>query len=95
MGKISLCCETPSEILPSRAKGLSFNWVVLTFFLGTSIWEEVLEVSSILCTVLKSTFFAVVVTPLSDAEGPTVLGGPAVEVISDGGPNGRYLCLEE
>ena len=59
-----------------------------------SICDEVLKVSSISGIISKSTFFAVVVTPFSDAEGPIVLGGPVVETISDGGPNGRYLCLE-
>ena len=55
--------------------------------------DEVLEVSSLSGFISKSTFFVVVVTPFSDAEGPIVLGGPVVEAISDGGPNGRYLCL--
>ena len=31
------------------------------------------------------------VVPILEAEGPTVLGGPAVEVTSDAGPRGSNL----
>ena len=92
--KVSLCWDAHSEVLPSSSMGLSSNWVVLMFFLGTSDYEEVLEVSSISCIILKSTFFAEVVTPFSEAEGLTVLDGPAVEVTSDVGPNGSNLGQE-
>ena len=34
------------------------------------------------------------VVPISEAEGPTVLGGPAVEVTSDAGPRGSNLGQE-
>ena len=44
--------------------------------------------------ILKSTFFAGVVAPFSEAEGLTVLGGPAVEVTSDAGPRGSNLGQE-
>ena len=63
-------------------------------FLGTSDCEEVLEVSSISRVILKSTFFAEVVAPFSEAEGPTGLGGQAVEVTSHAGPNGSNLGRE-
>ena len=56
--------------------------------------EEVLEVSSVSHVILKSAFFAGVVTPFSEAEGPTVLGGPTVEVASDAGPNGSNVGQE-
>ena len=36
-------------------------------------------------------FFWGMVVLLIDAEGPTVLGGPAVDVTSDGGPMGSNL----
>ena len=87
--KVSLCCDAHSEVLPPRSPiGLSSNWVVLIFFLGTSNCEEVLDVPSVSRVILKSAFFTGVVAPFSEAEGPTVLGSPAVEVTSDAGPNG-------
>ena len=55
---------------------------VLISFLGMSDCDEVLEVSPVSRVILKSTLFAEVVTPFSEAEGPTVLGSPAVEVTS-------------
>ena len=59
-----------------------------------SICDEVLEVSPVSQVILKSTFFAGMVVPISEAEGSTVLGGPAVEVTSDAGPRGRNLGQE-
>ena len=40
---------------------------------------------------LKSTFFRSRAVSLIDAEGPTILGGSAVDVTSDGGPIGSNL----
>ena len=74
--------------------GLSSNWAVLISFLGTSNCDEVLEVSPVSRVILKSTFFAGVVAQFSEAEGPTVLGGPAIEVTSDAGPRGSNLGRE-
>ena len=56
--------------------------------------DEVLEVSPASWVILKSTFFAGIVVPISEAEGPTVLGGPAIEVTSDAGPRGSNLGRE-
>ena len=74
--------------------GLSSSRVVLTSFLGMSDCEEVLEVSSISHVILNSTFFTEVVAPFSEAEGQTVLGGPAVEVTFDAGSNRSNLGRE-
>ena len=73
---------------------LSSNQAALTSFLSTSDCDDVLEVSPVSRVILKSTFFAGIVVPVSEAEGPTVLGGPTVEVTSDAGPSGSNLGQE-
>ena len=55
--------------------------------------DEVLEVSPVSRVILKSAFFTGIVVPILETEGPTVLGGPAVEVTSDAGPRGSNLEL--
>ena len=70
---------------------LSSSQAVLVSLLGTSDCDEVLEVSPISRVILKATFFVGTVIPTSEAEGPTVLGGPTVEVTSDADPRGSHL----
>ena len=70
---------------------MSSNQAVLTSFLCMSDCDEVLEVSPASWVIQKSTLFAGIVVPFSEAEGLTVLGGSAVEVISDTGPRGSNL----
>ena len=81
--------------MPSRSpRDLSFNQAVLTSFLNTSDCDEVVEVSPVSWVILKSTFFVGIVVPISETEGPTVLGGPGVEVTSNAGSRGSILGQE-
>ena len=70
---------------------LYFSRAVLVSLLSTSDCDEVLEVSPVSQVILKATFFAGTVVPTSEAEGPSVLGGPTVEVTSDADPRGSNL----
>ena len=78
--------------IPSRSLiNLSSDWAVLISFVSTSDCDEVLEVSPVSRVILKSTFFTGIFIPASDAEGQTVLGGPAVEVTSNAVPRESNL----